>query len=410
MVRALPLVATTVLALTALAGCLAGPGPSTPAEATDLEETLGLSTTPQDEAPDGDRAAWYLLEGRSGPDGRVTTYAWSVPPDTHAVDVLPLAPDRTRSGLTSWGILKFRGWQGKAVLSGGYLHPTVEVVSRALLSTDDPETLHPSMEPFRMDVSAPADERIALLLAARSDDPGGFAVAIRPINRTTDLQTSVPDLDEMHDHVRTSEGVRLGPIGRASGFRVPGYAEFNRVGNESLSMQTDAVTVRETAPVDARPTASVREVEIVSDFDVRTGWGVALGSYVNAVGGGTWKIDATMHGHNVSAHSPMTVPTNQTRDVLGLPAYLVTGGGEGPSHVEFRLRTTNANVDEQLAFLQVDIGATMNDLLGGPGVSLTLTSEGEAGLPGTTIQADDGDLVVHGDGIDLRVANLAPYS
>lgn len=418
--RALVLVSAVVAAAVvaaALAGCLAQPqsGSGPPAERSELERSYDLRLEPTNASEQAGRADWFVIQTEAAPGGAITAYAWTVPRGAVGLEVVPLLTDSTRDKVTSWGFLKFRMDDSRAVLAGGHLSPTVSTVNRTGALSQETQTRDPSVEPFWIPLAASGGEQIALVVAAETSDRAPFGLAMRPLSFADVSDASpVPDADAFFGNVDRGAGLSLDPTGTGSGFAIPAYVERNALGSGGFAVRSSSIQVREDRPdaLDPRPAATVRDTTLVTDFQVESGWGLAIDWYDNEDGGGTWSVDARVHDHRVQREGPTVTPVTpgkETEEALGRPFFMVTGEGQEPSHVEFGVRTVNANVHEELALLQVELGGTLEDLVGGEGLALTMTDDGDVDDVGPSkARVVDGGLLVPLPGGDVTFQGLAP--
>ncbi len=376
-----------------LAGCLESGAhpPHGAAQTTDLARALAK----------GSASPWVVLTTSASADGEVAGYQW-LPPAGSALPhdlgqdwwnlVLEVVPIHAGPAPPEWTLAIFE-MGASAQLRNVIVAHEIETASHSTILARDEPAGSP-MDPFHL--SIPLENRtpptFGFILTARGS--GEFGIAFRVLDRSP-----VAAADSTFADVAAAGAADLLPLrGKASGVNFGLYAALNSLALIGVEVWTSDVEVHDGLPPATRPHATARDVQISSAFD-RGGWSYGEGMYRASAAHGAWELFVASRGQEFEVRrliiqDRLVAPLAQVEAALvGMPMYFFQGEGDEGSFSTFSLLTTNANVDEFLVFLQYDLGATIQDLLGIPAPRDGAIFSGLLGdVPPRHVEVDDGSL------------------
>ncbi len=417
-----PLAVSSLLLATLAAGCSA-PEPTAPVLVDPVTELLGVENlAPANATPGLDTP--ILLSAMAGPDAPLTAFIWTVPEGAieeyqpisgfdYTVEeiILDIVPVSDELELDEYAVLAYA--LGRTATSlGGIVATPMSGYTGDLLGRTPLETPMERLEPRLMHLYAEGLEegdQVAFVVAARSNEaqPFGLLVAV------ADEETEDPseDAEDLLDH---RLAVPVAANAHGSGFQVALYLQFNLVFPPTTSMyelRTPAIQVTDGLPDAAEPVVTARDRVVEATFPsgghseavvFAIASPILLGACPEA---GTFAIEADLHGTTTSFHN-LLLGSGPTVLATGLPIYMGTASGPGEATTRLETRKVAACGFDLMEVLQMDLGATLEELTGVPAQANTLVFEGLAGdvPPAWT---DDGDLVLAPGGIPLRLLGAA---
>ncbi len=416
------------LLLFSLAGCIASnpggePDLSSPDERTLLErdwdalphgesaeETEGNttdrgSTRGSGSSSDGNEV--FLFSSKTRPESALTGFTWQIPEaaikpwgstgsfQVLSFEIFPVVPVGSDTELDEWTFLLYHIQDGQAHLILEALAPTVNMTNQlAVLPTQS--TQSPPMEAVHVQTigsDIEAGDEIAIVVGARSAQEDEFGFLVR-----SGTGESLPE--EPDDFVGDDPVLSLPPTGTGQGMQIAMYLNIHALAVIGLEAWTEAVDVSDRLFVDTRPIATARDVTIASSFD-GDGWTIGSGFYMGYNAQGTWELESSFQGHELDARSLIMQHWARGTVLLaeaiafGLPVYFAVADGTGGTSAEFELLVTNANYFESLVFIQVDLGATLESLVGVPSQTLVGALTGLLGdVPPAVAVGHSGDDLV----------------
>lgn len=410
------LVALLAVAL-ALSGCAGDPEPSggTANASADGEPGQPADPAPNATARTGIAAAagaepgnataegahWALLElNLSGEEAALAGFDWPVPDGAVQVDgdggeravAIEVAPvtvanvsdrDAGEVAVTDWFVAVFREEGGRAVLQAltAAETQTVEVVT---LTDSRERTERASFQPVNLTVSGPeleAGDRLSLVVGAKSREPTSMGFGVRAAAQGEASR----DFDGFRDRVGNRSPVAPEPVGTGTGFDFAEYGELNVGLTQGVRFATGTVEVRRQVPEPGQPAASTRAAELAFESRFDEGWSYLEGGYFTNSGAARWAVDHEVRGRSVAAEGalgPPGVPAPAQSAVdgaLGDPFWRVYGGGEGATSTSFQVEALSANRFEFFGQFGLDLGATVEELVGVPSESVAEARSGVAG-------------------------------
>lgn len=206
---------------------------------------------------------------------------------------------------------------------------------------------------------------LGIVISAKGDSPA-FGVAWRVLpffaaySDAEPAKDSTTFLEAANTH---GAGLSLQPRGLGTGFQTSVYLDFNIQAMVGIELVAGPVEVTDALPTSAaRPTATVRDVQIRSSFDNPNpesgGWGFLLGAHLTAAGAAMWDVQGETHGTAVDA-------SGTAASLVGYPLFGAVGQEEPSSDVTFSLTIAGADYIEILEFFSVDYGTAISSLLAG---------------------------------------------
>jgi len=289
------------------------------------------------------------------PGGSITSQAWSIPNGTMPSDggffgklsVAVTVPNGTV--VKTWGIELYATVGGQAQLLGGVVGESLVFVNRfpvPVLKTT--QYLAPPLAGDVILDSQAAADGDAVTVVAFAD--------VSPASSVTFALGRAAGLNPMDLPVLGS-GVRLAHY---SDFGVALYANGTPVIGEAWTPDTG---IAEALPNDLRP-MEVRDVTFTAAQATPAGTTIGVGLVFGNCAG-TWSVKASVRGLAMDNRST-TVP-GAAGLVLGLPLYAMLADGNGTSRADFHLTMACPDDPALFIFYQLDLGATLTDLVGAPG-------------------------------------------
>ena len=373
----------------ALAGCLEAPAAGRDAG----EEAAALAGASNATAPG---AEWHVLPVRAGPDTPLAAFWWTVPswavvPDevfaftgqdwtTVVLEVALLGPEEDLEKVQAWALF--------AMVDGeDGLHPVAEVHAMPYHSLEhglqgaearEEETFR---DPFHLRIGpdvVSANETVGLVVAARAEAPVDLRLAFRALSKDPGWDKDpAKDADAF---VAAREGrppVPLAQVGGGAGLQTALFLELQGLSllPHGYEMWTDAVLRDGGASPDARPLGAVRDQTLSASYASPEGYGSSFGAYFASHAVGEWSAEADVRGEALSVGGPIATgpATFPAMLLLGFPYHAAVGEGNGTSASSFHVDTValSAGGLELLLFLQVDLGATLQTLLGKDAMTFT---------------------------------------
>lgn len=423
----------------ALAGCLGAPAAPAPDEgapevspAADAPRQApdaspapprsapAASAAAKGAAPDAASASWHVLDATAGPDAALTAAWWTMParalvtddffPDeeTLVLEAALLAPEGGAPDLTEWAVFTFHERKGTLALVHEIVATPVAWSGMMALNPVDQVSGIDPPAPFLIDFSGngvEAGDRVAFVVAARSPEPAPVRFAFRALAVDEGVENRASEDAASFVKARGADAPgALAAAGTASGFQAAQYLEVNAVLllPYSYVATSGPVEVVGGASPDARPAAAARDLTTTIRFP-GSGWTHAYAIHFGGDGVGQWTAAADAHGTQVSGGGPSVRAWNAfganlaTSMLVGLPSLGAIGEGEGESSTTFHVEgaSVSAGTAEMIVHAQVDLGATLDALLGTP--SDTGAHAGGGLLSSGALQAGftpAGDLVV----------------
>lgn len=423
MVTGRTLALVCVLLTAPLTGCLSGqqrPENVSETDPSDPASASGFETRPIDGTPP--TGNWSLLEVSASPDATLGGATLTVPEGAKVrhptfgpfggavLEVVPLVPEADRDAVESWGVFAFPSLDEDSPSVSGVVSTTYRIRNRTTPVLQEEETVEPTIQPARLRaLGVDEGDDLPIVLAAKTSRPVDLGVALRFLDRWP-TEPLTEDVDEMVEEVAAQGTVpELPVIGTGEGFQVGLYLDFNSYGAFGTEAWTDSVQVQYELPVDPRPVASDRNLRLDYRFASEQGWGLGSAVEVSEIEATDWSISADVHGTTVEADGA-TVNAHYASSglVTGFPVYAAMG--EGPSGTTSTMEMTGAGTGllQVLLASHIDLGATLQELIGEASPSITQTYDGLVadGDP-TRVSMQDRSLRVDGPWSDLTV--LGPW-
>ncbi|MEA3166588.1 MAG: hypothetical protein QOJ26_1460 [Thermoplasmata archaeon] len=371
-----------------------------------------------------DLATPFLLSAQAGPDAPLTAFIWTVPEgavieyepfpgfsfEMIVLDVVPVGIDGL--ALDEYAILAYSLGRTATAVGGALATPT-SGFSGDLLGTTPEETAAEPLAPqlfFMAGEGLEEGDQIAFVVAARSAEARPFGLLMAVVDEDTE--------DPSEDAAELLDGRLAVPLeanGRGAGFQYAMYLQLNLFFppgfNEVYVVQTKAIQVTDDLPNLAEPVASARDRTVEATFPSAghtEAIVVALASPTLVVAcpqAGTFSIESDLHGTTTTFQN-LLAGSGPAVLATGLPIYVGTGAGPGPSTTSLRLTEVSACGVDLIEVAQLDLGATLDELTGVPGQSYGFAFEGLTGnLPPAL--ADHGDLVLSAGGAPMRLHGAA---
>lgn len=396
--------AAGLLLVVAVAGCI-GAGPGTDDTLQDPRTSPVAESHDLELTSDADAASeiWGFVPASGDADGQVTAARLEIPSGSAGMVVAPLIAEADRSKVEAIAYATVLLQRDRAIPDHVALSPTMDLVQRDTVGTDESE-ITPQMTPLWMPTLAGGE--VGIIFAVKADEPidAGITYRFRSIREVTATGLQTPDRTATAiARLPDEPGRRVAPSGVADGFSIPLYAEANLGGTDGWEVRTGSIDVRDGVPTTTRPMATVRDLTLSSTHEVDSGWTVAAGLYRHLDGVGNWSLDADIHGETIRDQGQFATAEPATDNRSSLPAFVVMNGGAGGSDVAFDVMTSGANLEEHLIYLQLEVAATMETMLGIDGVSFQVTKGTDIGKA----RLDDDGLTLPSGDVTVRVPGLS---
>lgn len=411
-----------VLLAVALTGCLSGqqrPENVPDGNTSDLASAFGFETRAIDGTPP--TGNWSLLEVGASPNASLAGATLTVPAGAtvqHPVldsiegailEIVPLVPENDRDAVESWGVFAFASLDEESLSLSGVASTTFRVRTWTTPVLQEEETIEPSIQPARvLAYGVEEGDDLPVVLAAKTSRPVDFGVAVRFLDRWPD-DPPADEVDEIAEGIAAQGTVHELPVtGAGEGFQLGLYLDYADDATFGTEVRTDPVEVRRELPVDPRPVASDRNLRLDYRFPSEQGWGLGAGFQISEVEATDWAIGADIHGTSVEAEGETVSAGASTGLVTGYPLYQAIAGGQGGTTATMEMSGVGTGRYQVLAMTHVDLGTTLQELIGEDSPSLTFTYEGLVadGEP-TRVSMDDRSLRVVGPRSDLTL--LGPW-
>lgn len=394
------LLALVPLLLAPLAGCLTPPeAADAAAAALQADAASARNATVED---------WYALDATAGPEAPLVGFWWTVPKGavvpvewwddggkpvmTTVLEVALLGAEGEEPALRELALVAFEKQDGA-------LRP----VSEAVFATysvraggGEADVEEPDVAPFFMHLGLDDLEEgdaVGFALAARADATTPFRLAFRALPKEPYGADEEPagDAEEFLKARAGRAPLPLAAAGAGDGFQLALYLELGGLFMlGSMEIWTDAVHREGAIDPDLRPVAARREETFSADF-AGPGYSSAFGYYAAANAVGEWAAKADLHGETVDAGGPLVrTAAFDPWFLTGFPIYAAVGEGETGAASALTLDVTTASLPwEALVFVQLDLGETLDALLGETGETGSFAAEGILARNALTARADD---------------------
>ncbi|MEK6985325.1 MAG: hypothetical protein AABX89_02955 [Candidatus Thermoplasmatota archaeon] len=386
--RALILVAC-LLAASVLGGCAAKSEESTssaPPASNVQELVLQAPPVPTNGSLEVGLSTVFRLDAASAPGGALTSFLLTIPAgavfeeeifpgftlERLALGFLPLNSTPAPETLESFSIFVFRVDETNADLVSAYIRPHF-TGSSGIGPLQTPIDEAPSLAGDYVHLPNNLDEgtRIAVVVAI---DGAAAPVSLllrfmdREIGFGEDPPTTVSDLVGPNDGL-----VSLPPFATGTGVQYAAYSQITALFAITGEVQSGPVNIQDALPRQDIG-ATVRDA-IISAPGPDRGYSYATGLYFGYEAHGLWSVEGNLHGTPVEARSiiaqDFAPPTVGIIGILlfGLPAYVYIGEGSGASDAAFHVQVANVNEFQLFSYAKLDLGATLLELTGKPGLT-----------------------------------------
>ena len=394
----------TLTTLMLLAGCLAAPEDIESASAS-LDSPLLASLGAYESAftYGGDA---IVLRTNATPAGDTAAFWWEIPEgvilgddeDDTWIEFLaaPVLLEEERAPLERWMLMAFLADDGALALNSLAFGAPFQM-SVSGLTAGGGEEIERSLEPFLFGVGGKLRPggRVGFVVSGVAAEDVELALVLLPLQEEWDEDEDLPEdtesflaLTSTHSHVAL-------PVAGTGGLH---QLAFHYEGGNGFGHQ---VITSGPIQIDGGSTSATfaqRRGMVVSAAFESGGYGIAATGYMAQTGAGTWAAVADAHGAVSESSGPLVAAIGP--NVGGYPFVVAMGEGEAPAQTSLTLDTTTALMDE-LYLLQLDLDATLTELLGLPAIQVE-------GLNGESDYERDGnDAVLRLAGVTVRGVGLA---
>ncbi|MGB0653528.1 MAG: hypothetical protein ACPGQL_10045 [Thermoplasmatota archaeon] len=380
--------AAVLVALALLgAGCLDDDDPET--QQTDgsselIQSLLGNATATIE--PVSSETTWWI-GAAPAPAGNgsyaLAGFRWTVP--DHVDGYNGFDGEILGDELDHASLLVFRMEDGEAHFAGGVVDMEICAAVRQapMMSTssgcsDEGDLSVSSTIGFEPEDGLVAGTEYGFVLAAKTG-PAPFGLAF-----------TVYQEDDDGIEFDFGTGAAMPLVGTGSGFEVPLYLDINGMifGLPGYGMEfwTKDITIDRTS-LDLRPQASVGPVALSSDFESDAGSGFMVALYAGSAGQSSWAIDVELFNQTLR-------DAGTGRPTYGAAIYALAGEGPRGASGSFVYNPISVNLFELVLYLEIDLGATLTELLGGPWSQDHGIVDGTEDAQRPTVARDGDDLLI----------------
>lgn len=390
--------------LTLLAGCIATPEDLGSASAeTDSPLLDSLLAYESAYTYQGDA---IVLRTDATPTGQTAAFWWEIPEgvilgdedDDQWIEFLaaPVLLEEERASLERWMLMAFLAEEGTLALNSmAFGAPFTIGVDNGLDGAT--EEVERSLEPFHFVVGGKLRPggRIGFVVSGIAAEDVELALVLLPLQEELDDEDDLPeDTEDFLALVEPASKVAL-PVAGTGGahqlaFHYQGGSGLGGVAVTSGPVNIDGGSTN--ALVGNR-----RATVVWAEFPAG-GYAISSTGYEAQSATGTWSAIADAHG--AVSEDDGTLVAFLGPAILGWPYVVAMGEGDTPSQTSLTLETTSV-LGDGLFLIQVDLDATLTDLLGLPALNLE-------GLTGSgAVERDGNDLTMTLRGATVRAVGLA---
>lgn len=309
------------------------------------------------------------MEFQASPAGANTAFAWRVPQGATrrdpaeplgfvGLELQPL-PGEGEARITQWGFSTFVVREGRADALSNYRYYS-EFTERTLFPVDKASEAHRRvpMDPeyaFFFGRNDMDGWEIRFVFSAASTEPTRMRVFLRVVDVLPSQQEPPARLPSV-----PSGATWLSPAATSAGFQV-GWHRYWHWNGESGEYRTPSARVAELEKPTSFMGIGHRNVSTEFGMDSPAGWGWSFGGFWGVASMGQAALNLENRGQRHAVRGPFT---SEESLVMSFPHFESLYDGPGPSRGRLNVDVRGQGFD--VAFAQLDLGTTTEELLGLP--------------------------------------------
>lgn len=385
----------TFTTLMLLAGCLAAPEDIETASAALDSPLLDSLYAFESSYTSADSA--IVLRTNVTSEGGTAAFWWEIPEgvilgdeDETWIEFLaaPVLLEEERAPLERWMLMAFLADDGALSLNSLAFGAPFSVSFGDLTGAGD-EEIERSLDPFLFGVGGKLRPggRVGFVVSGVAAQDVELALVLLPLQKEWDEDEELPEDTEAFLALSASRPHVALPVVGTGGMH---QLAFHYQGGSGFGQQTITSGPVEIDGGSSQTPLAQRRGMVVSAQFGSGGYAIAATGYMAQTGAGSWEAFADAHGAVSEASGPLVAALGP--NVGGYPFVVAMGEGDTPSQTSLTLDTMTL-LSDQLYLLQLDLDATLSELLG---------------LPAVTVEGMDGDMRLERDGNDavLRMGGV----